>query len=351
VKVALVGAGNIAVRYAASIAAEPRLELTGATDALPGRAAELVAAHGAKAYESLEALLGDDDVDVVVNLTPPSAHAAVTAACLEAGKHVHTEKPVALRAQEARELAQLAVRNDVRLSCAPATLLGEAQQTAWKVVRDGTLGTVRAVYAEANWGQIESWHPSPEALYEVGPLVDVGIYPLTILTAMFGPARRVSAYATTLQRERVRTDGAQFVLSTPDFYVAALDLQSGVVARLTATFWVGAGKQRGIEFHGDSASLWMPTWAESDSRLELTSDGETYTPVQLLREPYHGIDWTVALIDLAEAVAEGRPHRMGAEHAAHVVEVLEAARASVDGAGSVEVRSDFPRPDPLDWAR
>ena len=71
----------------------------------------------------------------------------------------------------------------------------------------------------------------------------------------------------------------------------------------------------------------------------------------LLREAYHGIDWTVALLDLADAIAEGRPHRMGAEHAAHVVEVLEAAQASADGAGTVDVRSDFPQPDPLDWAR
>ena len=264
VKVALVGAGNIAVRYAASIAAEPRLELAGAIDPVPGRAEELVAASGGKAYESLEALLGDDDVDVVVNLTPPSAHAEVTRACLEAHKHVHTEKPLALHAREARELAALAVRNDVRVSCAPATLLGEAQQTAWKVVRDGTLGRVRAVYAEANWGRIETWHPSPETLYEVGPLVDVGIYPLTILTAMFGPARRVSAYATTLQSERVRKDGQRFTLPTPDLYVAAIELESGVVVRLTATYWVGPGKQRGIEFHGETASLWMPTWAESD---------------------------------------------------------------------------------------
>jgi hypothetical protein len=95
----------------------------------------------------------------------------------------------------------------------------------------------------------------------------------------------------------------------------------------------------------------MPAWAESDSRLEVTSDGETYTPVPLLREPYHGIDWTCALIDLAEAIAERRPHRMGAEHAAHVLDVLEAAHASADRGVAMDVRSDFPRPEPLDWAR
>jgi predicted dehydrogenase len=351
VRVALVGCGNIATRYAAAIGEEARLELVGATDVVPGRAAELVDEHGGKEYATLEALLDDPRVDLVVNLTAPQAHANVTRAALAAGKHVHTEKPVALVYEEARALAELATSRGVRLSCAPATLLGEAQQTAWKLVRSGRLGAVRAVYAEANWGRIETWHPAPEALYEAGPLIDVGIYPLTILTAMFGAVRRVSAYATVLQRERVRRDGVPFQLETPDFAVAALELASGAVVRLTATFWVGPGKQRGIEFHGSDASLYLATWAEFDSRLELSTDGERYEPVPLVREPYHGIGWSRALVDLTEAIEEGRPHRAGAEHAAHVVEVLEGIRAaSLDGR-RVEIRSDFQPPEPLEWAR
>jgi predicted dehydrogenase len=296
-------------------------------------------------------VLADDAVDVVVNLTVPAAHAEVTARCLDAGKHVHAEKPVALRADEARELAELATRRGVRLSCAPATLLGEAQQVAWKLVRDGALGRVRAAYAEANWGRIERWHPDPASLYAVGPLVDVAVYPLTILSAMFGPARRVTAYATTLQPERLRLDGTRFPSAAPDFHVALVELEDGVVARLTASFWVGARKQRGLELHGEDASLWMADFAAFDSPLERTEDGETYAPVTLPRTAYRGTDWARALVDLAEAVAEGRPHRMGAEHAAHVVEVLEAARASSQDGGPVEVRSEFPRPEPLDWAR
>src|SRR4051794_7089786 len=301
-RVALVGAGVVAQTYAARIAEEPRLVLAGAVDVVPGRAAELVANHGGTEYASVDVLLADQAVDVVVNLTPASSHVAVTSAALAARKHVHTEKPVALSGDDARRLGRLADERGVRLSCAPATLLGEAQQTAWKVVRDGTLGTVRAVYAEANWGRIERWHPAPESLYEVGPLVDVGIYPLTILTAMFGPVRRVVAYARTLQPERKRKDGKTFTLPTPDLYVAALGLADGVRVRLTASYWVGPDRQRGIEFHGDDASLWMPTWGESDSRLLLTKRGEDETPVPLLREPYHGIDWAAALIDLADAV-------------------------------------------------
>ena len=348
--VALVGAGNIAARYAQCIADVPRLTFAGATDVVMGRAEELVAARGGTAYESLDALLADDAVDVVVNLTAPTAHAPVTAAALAAGKHVHTEKPLALSYEKAAQLVDLAVARGVRLSCAPATLLGEAQQTAWKLVRDGAIGRVRVCYAEANWGRIESWHPSPETLYESGPAIDVGVYPLTIATAMFGPVRCVRAYGTIVQPTRVRRDGATFELATPDFTVAALELESGVVVRLTATFWVGPGKQRGLELHGDDGSLYLATWAEFDSRLERSSDGITYDAMPLLREPYPGTDWARALVDLAEALDEGRPHRAGAEHAAHVVEALDAIAASSRDGGTVEVRSSFPAPAPLDWA-
>ena len=349
--VALVGAGNIAGRYAACIVAEPALALAGATDLVPARAAELVAGHGGRVYDSLDAVLADDAVDAVVNLTVPAAHADVTARCLEAGKHVHAEKPLALTAAEARGLAALAERLGVRLSCAPATLLGEAQQTAWKLVRDGALGRVRAAYAEANWGRIERWHPDPASLYEVGPLVDVAVYPITILTAMFGPVRRVTAYATTIQPERVRLDGTRFPSVAPDFQVAVLELEDGVVARVTASFWVGARKQSGLELHGDEASLWLADYGAFDSRLERTEDGTAYEPVALARTPYRGTNWARPLVDLAEAIAEGRPHRMGAEHAAHVVEAMEAARASAEAGAPVELRSDFPRPEPLEWAR
>jgi predicted dehydrogenase len=349
--VAIVGAGVIAQQYAKRIGEVDGLELAGATDVLPERAQQLVATHGGVAYDSLDALLADDAVDTVVNLTVAAAHPEVTRAALEAGKHVHTEKPVALRGGDAHDLAQLARERGTRLSCAPATLLGEAQQTAWKLIREGGLGDVRVVYAECNWGKLESWHPQPEGLYLAGALVDVGVYPLTIVTAMFGPVRRVTAYAAMLEAERARQDGRRFTLETPDFWVAACEHDSGVVTRLTATFWVRPSKQRGLEFHGSDASLWMPTWGESNSRLLRTTNGEEYEPIPLLRPAYDGFDWSLALVDLAEAIRDGRPHRMAAEHAAHVVDVLNAADRSRSDGGPVEVSSSFDPPAPLDWAR
>ena len=349
-RVALVGAGNIAARYAECIVAEPQLSFAGATDVVPGRAAELAARFDARAYDALGDVLADDEIDVVVNLTAPAAHAEVTAAVLEAGKHVHTEKPVALSGDTARELAALAQARGVRLSCAPATLLGEAAQTMWRAVRTGELGEVRVAYAEANWGRLETWHPSPEGLYESGPLFDVGIYPLTIITAIFGPVRRVVGYGTTIQPERVRTDGVPFSVGTPDFQLAALELAGGVIARVTASFWVPPSKQRGLELHGSAGSMWMPDWAGFSSLLQRTKDGETWTDVPYVRPPYPGVDWARALVELKEAIAAGRPHRMGPEHAAHVVDVIAAVgRSRIEG-GAVDVTSSFPAPEPMDWA-
>ena len=281
---AIVGAGVIAARYAERIGEVDGLELVAVADVLPERARTLAEAHGARACGTVDELLAADDVETVLNLTIPSAHVAVTRASLEAGKHVHTEKPMALRTEEARELVQLAQERGVRLSSAPATLLGEAQQTAWKLIREGSLGDVKVVYAEANWGWLESWHPEPESLYESGPLQDVGVYPLTIVTAIFGPVRRATAYATMVQPMRTRKDGRTFELTTPDWWTAALEHESGVLTRLTATFWVKPGRQRGLEFHGTDGALWMPTWAESSSRLLRTTNGEDYEPVELLRE-------------------------------------------------------------------
>jgi predicted dehydrogenase len=253
--VAIVGCGSIAARYARDIAAADGLELVAATDALPERAAGLAAEFGGIAYESLPALLADENVELLVNLTGVTSHVEVTAAALEAGKHVHSEKPLALRYEDARALVELAEARGVLLSASPATLLGEAQQTFWKLLREQAIGRVRVAYAEANWGHIESWHPTPMTIYAAGPAPDVGVYPLAILTAVFGPVTRVTAYGTTVEPNRVDIQGVPFRIETPDLVVALCELQGGVVVRLTASFYVGPGRQRGIEVHGDGGMM------------------------------------------------------------------------------------------------
>ncbi|HEY4384151.1 MAG TPA: Gfo/Idh/MocA family oxidoreductase, partial [Ktedonobacteraceae bacterium] len=146
--IAIVGCGNIAGGYAKTLQPYPHIHLLGATDVDLPRAEAYVAQYGGKVYSSLEEILADEAVDLVVNLTIHHAHASVITQCLQAGKDVYSEKPLALTSQEAQALVALAAEKGRRLSCAPMTILGEAQQTAWKLIREGQLGTVRLAYAE-----------------------------------------------------------------------------------------------------------------------------------------------------------------------------------------------------------
>ena len=353
-RIGIVGCGNIATPYAKDIAAKPELELVAATDLDPSRADALTAAHGGTAVDTLDELLARD-LDIVVNLTFQAAHAEVTRRALEAGKHVHSEKPLALTASAAWSLVARADELGLRLGCSPFTWMGEAQQTAWKAVRHGAIGSVGVVFAEVDWGRIETWHPAPVPFYEVGPLVDVGVYPLSIVTAMFGPVRTVRAFGKVLGPDRVTKDGTAYRITTPDLQILVLELESGVIVRLTASFWIGqqARGYAGLQFHGDGGSLWLDNFFRFDGAVEVAEfgDGKPFEAVPPVRGPAPAIDWSRAVLDMAEAIREGRPHRATGAQAAHVVDVLDAATASMANDGApVRVTTTFPQPDPMPWA-
>ena len=198
----------------------------------------------------------------------------------------------------------------LRLSCSPITYMGEAQQTAWKMIRSGQLGQVRVVYCEVNWGRIESWHPNPGPFYEVGALFDVGVYPLTLVTTFLAPERRVTAYGKVLHPDRVTQEGVPFHIDTPDWVVAAVGLADGTVVRLTTNFYVGQhGKQKGLEFHGDLGSLYLSSFQDFHAEVELAGYDEAYVPVPLVRPAFQGVDWGRSVAEIADAIAEDRPQR------------------------------------------
>ena len=351
--IGIVGTGNIAAGYARDILTHPEIRLVAATDLDTDRARAFAEEHGGRPHASLDDLLADPAVDIVVNLTVHHAHVDVTRRALEAGRHVYSEKPLALRSSEARELIALATTRGLRLGCSPSTILGEAQQTAAAWIRDGRLGTVRAIYADVSWGRIETWHPAPAPFFDVGVLVDVAVYPLTLATAMVGPARSVRAWGWELRPDRVAIDGSPFRIGSPDFMVAAVELEGGAVVRLTASFYVGRPvRERGaMEFHGDDASLALSSFERFDATVEAGPYGGTYAPIPYLRPPFNGTAWARGLADLAAAIHEGRPHRASAEQAAHVVDILDAAAASMDADGRpVAVTSTFAAPAPMPWA-
>jgi predicted dehydrogenase len=350
--IAIVGCGNIAGPYARNLVTFPQLDLVGYTDLDLSRAAALAEQYGGRVFDSLDAVLADPGVDLVVNLTIHHAHYAVTKRSLGAGKHVVSEKPLALTYAEARELVQLAEERGLRLGGTPFTFMGEAQQTAMRVVREGALGPVRVAYADVNWGRLETWHPAPAPFYDVGPLYDVGVYPLMLLTAMFGPARLVSSYGRVIHPERVTKRGEPFTVSTPDFAVTMVELASGVLVRLTTNFYVlNNASQQGIELHGDAGSLQLTSWFEPYGVVRVAPFGAPYAEVTPLQEPAPTVRWGMNVAEIADALREGRPHRSTGEHAAHVVEILEAASTSMREGRPVTVESSFATPEPMGWAR
>jgi len=355
-KIAVAGCGNIAGPYAESFKVYPELELVGAADFMPERAKEFAAKFGGKAYANVDALLADKKVELVVNLTPYTQHAALTLKAVKAGKHVHSEKPMAVTYKEAVAILKESKKRKVRVSCAPITFMGEAQQTAWKLMREGTIGGVKLIYAEVNHGRIEAWHPAPIVFYQGGPMYDVGVYPLALATAFFGPAKTVSAYGKMLLPKRVTKDGKPWTLVTPDYFCAAIELKSGPVIRLTANFYVqGKNTRQGecMEFHGDKGSLLLSNWFGFNSGVEVSELNKDFTTVPPIRPATYkdSVEWSRGIKDVVDAIKEKRPHRASVEHAVHVVEVINAVTASAKlGGKSVTIKSTFNQPTPMPWA-
>ena len=322
---------------------------SGATDLLPGRAAELVAASGGRDYGSLDELLADDAVETVVNLTAPAAHAAVTARVPRGGQaRPHREAGRAARRRGAR------ARRARRAPRRPPQLL--ARDAARRGAADGVEARPRRAH-----------RPGPCRLRRGELGADRALAPVAGVAVRGRAARRrrhlsaddpdgdvrPGAARLGVRDDRAARahapDGATFTLGTPDFYVAVVEHESGVVTRLTATFWVDAGRQRGLELHGDEGSLWMPTWAEFDSRLELTDRR---------RDLRAGAAAARALRRHRLGAAARRPRR-GDRRGPTAPDGRRACGARGRGPrghrrvaprGGAVARSTFDPPPPLDWA-
>jgi len=343
--VAILGAGNIAGPYAEDIAKYPYLKLLGVFDLDGSKAAELAAKHRVDVYISLEAMLSDADVDIVVNLSAHHAHFELTKRCLEAGKHLHSEKPLALTSVEAWKLIRLAETKALKLSCSPFTWMGNASRALRTLIGSGKIGEPKMIYAEVNWGFIETWHPSPASFHAVGSLWDVGVYPLSLITSIFGPACAVQTVGKCLQANRITRDGQPFKIDSPDWMVSIIDFKNNVSMRLTTSFYVGVSRQRAtLEVHGDSGTIRMDDWLNFDGNVEFSTRTGEWESVEFEKGGDY-IRWGLAVSDLARAITEDRPPLASGSQAAHVVDILEACEKSAMKGNKVGIDSIFPAID------
>jgi len=356
--VGIIGAGNIARRYVEGISRFPQLSIIGCADLVQELSDSLASEAGITSYTSIEQLLADPAIDIVVNITPPVAHASVSTMALAAGKHVYVEKPIAATLADSADMVAAAERHGRLLGSAPDTFLGSAGQTVRAAIDAGVIGEPIGAVAFIVHSQAETWHPDPSFLFRPGggPALDLGPYYITTLVNSLGPIAsvagftRIGAPVRTVTAPDRRVDSIE--VTTPTHVAATLRFASGVLATVMMSFDVWDAHLPKIEIYGELGSLTVPDpnefdgdvtvrlhgedgWTSLDPVIKPT--GEAGTAVQLLRG--------IGVADLAAAV-DGAPHRASAALASHVLEVLEAIQLSSDTNTVVAIDSRVERPAP-----
>ena len=373
-RVALVGTGFVADLYMGSArAAHPDIAVAYAWDRDAARLAAFCAHWGVEAAASLDDLLGRlTDRDLVLNLTNPHSHAEVSTACLEAGRHVYSEKPLAMDMDDARALHALAAARGLRLASAPCSLLGESAQTLWHAVRSGRVGRALLAYAELDDGFVSqapypAWTSASGAPWPAGDEFRVGCtvehagYALTWLMAMWGPVARVVAAGAELDRTKL---GGGPAGGSPDYTSATLFFEGGQVARLTCS--ILAPHDHAILVVGEAGTLSVGEAWDNDAPVRLRTRRrvrrrlvEGLWPRRLrLRGPTHPkvgrtgaatMNFMLGPAELLEAIAQARPARLSADLALHLNEVTLAIHGAGDGA-AVDMTTRFDPIAPMPWA-
>ncbi|MGN6743642.1 MAG: Gfo/Idh/MocA family protein [Amnibacterium sp.] len=352
VGVGVIGAGVISDQYLTNLTTFPDVAVRFIADLDVPRAEAQAQKYGVAGSGSVDRLLADEDVEIVVNLTIPAAHADVAHQALDAGKHVWNEKPLTLDRASATELLAHADRAGLRVACAPDTVLGAGIQTALRAIREGVIGTPLTATTMMLSPGPESWHPNPAFLFARGggPLLDMGPYYLTTLVSAFGSVGSVAATASTAFATRTVGSGpiagTEFPVEVPTHVGALLRFaEGGASAQSTFSFQSALARQGFVEITGSDGVLVLPDPNRFDGDTTLWRRGSD-EPETLTAE---GADAGrgLGVLDLARAIRSGGRERASGALAAHVLDVMLSIAEAAETDRFVDVASRAPQPDPL----
>lgn len=351
-KTGIIGCGNISPAYFKATAQLNDLDVVACADLNMDAANAHAAEFGVQAM-SVEALLGDPDIELVINLTLPQVHAEVNMAALKAGKHAHCEKPFAITRADGQAVLALAAEKGLRVGGAPDTFLGAGLQSARKIIDDGLIGRPVSGTAVMACPGHESWHPNPGFYYLEGggPLFDMGPYYITALVHLLGPVKRVTALNSRACAERTATseaaNGRVLPVEVDTHVTGILEFHSGAVITMIMSFDVRKHSSHNIEIHGTEASLKVPDPNHfHGENLIANGPKDEWQSVPLIH-PYHDNMRGIGAADLAAAVKSNRPHRCNGELAYHVLDVMHALGESSDSGQHQSIASTCAQPAPL----
>lgn len=377
--IAYVGCGFVADFYQSCLPnAGGALSVRGCFDVDSARLAAFSAHHGLNAYPSLEALLADPTVEIAINLTNPDAHYEVSKACLAAGKHVYSEKPLATDLSEAQELVRLAGKSGLEIAGAPSSVLGAAAQTLWRAVREGRAGRPLLIYAELDDGMVhrigcENWRsvsgaPWPaKDEFATGCTLEHAGYAVSWLVAMFGPVRRMVSASALLLPEKEPFTPPNY--TTPDVSIGCLQFEGGAMARITNS--IVAPHDHALRIFGEEGELrvseiWdfqapvtfrpvlksrMKRFIHKKTGLRQVETLQTLRREHIAAAPNGAnMDFMRGVAEMAEALKAGRRPRLAGNFSLHVTEVALALQYPERFGGEYRPVSDFEPMEPMPWA-
>jgi predicted dehydrogenase len=356
--VGIIGCGNISGIYLQNIPAYRGLILRACADMKPEVAQAQASRHGIEAL-SVDELLAREDIDLVVNLTVPAAHFGVSLAALSAGKHVFSEKPLAVDFEQGRRLVDEAEARGLHLGCAPDTFLGAGGRLARNIVDDGKIGHILSGTAFLMSHGMEHWHPDPEFFFKPGggPILDMAPYYLSTLVNLIGPVQRVFAMSSIGFAERIVTSesprkGHRIPVETPTHVMSLLEFASGAQVTFCMSWDVWKHSHPAIEIYGSEGSLRVPDPNFFGGHVEITERGGDWRAVDSSEMPLGSPNWrspnwapdvpnkanyrALGLADLASSVLNGTPHRSSGRLGLHVLEVMHSI---LEGAATGQPRA------------
>jgi predicted dehydrogenase len=349
VGVGIIGCGVISGAYLKAASAFPILDIRALADLNPQAAKARGKEFGVNAV-SVDELLRDPEIEIVLNLTVPKAHVEVAMQALEAGKHVHSEKPLGITTAEARPLMALAAKKKLRVGSAPDTFLGGAHQTCRLLIDEGKIGTPIAGTAFFMCPGHERWHPAPAFYYLKGggPMLDMGPYYITALVNLLGPVASVAGAASRIRDERLITseplNGTRIPVEVSTHVAGTLIFASGALVTIAMSFDVARHRHRPIELYGSEGALSVPDPNYFGGTIEFATGKRDWQEVRTKHIYADGNYRIIGVADMAHAIRLDRPHRASGELAYHVLEVMQAFQLSSDRRRHVDIKSRPERP-------
>lgn len=353
--VGIIGCGNVSDIYIKNLTTMfPQADLAACASRHMKRALSAGKRYGIVAC-SVDELLRNPEIRLVLNLTTPDAHYEITRRALLAGKHVYSEKPICLETMQARELQSLAEKQGVRLGCAPDTVLGGAVQTSRHLLDSGIIGRPLSAHVFFGWHGPEHEHPNPEFLYQygAGSVFDYGPYYFTALVTLLGPARTVTAMACKGFEKRTCTCpgphiNESFEVGTPTHVTGVVEFMSGVLVTVTISFDIWGHGHPFIEIYGTEGTLRAPDPDGFGGGIEVLKAGEDDFKKIPIDFAYTANCRGLGLAEMIQSIVQNRPHRAADTVAVHVLEIMHAFLDSSTQKRTVALTTTCERPVPME---